>query len=125
VCVCVCVTVNCKLCILAITLEGRIITYYNRYIHIYIYYKLKYQQNIPDSNTEREQQKWITFTHTGNYIHKITKLVKDANLNVAFKTTFTLNNFLTNKQKTNIYEQSGIYKITFQSCYKVLRLSHK
>jgi hypothetical protein len=80
---------------------------------------LKYQQNIPNNNTEREQHKWITFTYTGNYIRKITKLFKDTNLKIAFKTTSTRNNFLTNKQKTNMYVQSGIYKINCQSCYKV------
>jgi hypothetical protein len=38
---------------------------------------------------------------------------------IAFITTSTLKNFLTNKHKTNIYEQNGVYKITCQSCYKV------
>jgi hypothetical protein len=61
----------------------------------HIYNKLKYQQNIPNNNIEREQQKWFTFTYTGNYIRKITKLFKDTNLKIAFKTTSTLNNFLT------------------------------
>jgi hypothetical protein len=86
---------------------------------IHIYNKLKYQKKNPNNNTEIEQQKWITFTYTGNYTCSITKLFKDTSLNVAFKTTSTLNIFLTNKQKTNIYKQSGIYKKTCQSCYKV------
>jgi hypothetical protein len=86
---------------------------------IHIHNKLKYQQNILNNNTEQKQQKWITFTYTRNYIRKITQLFKDTNLKIAFKTTSTLNNSLTNKQKINIYEQSGIYKITGRSCYKV------
>jgi hypothetical protein len=36
------------------------------------------------------------------YIHKITNLFKDTNLKIAFKSTTTLNNFLTNRQKTHI-----------------------
>jgi hypothetical protein len=78
---------------------------------------LKYQQNIPNHNIEREQQKRITFIYTGNYMRKVSKLFKDTNLNVAFKTASTVNNFLTNKKQ--IYEQTGIYKITCRSCYKI------
>jgi hypothetical protein len=83
-----------------------------------IYNKLKQRQNNLENKAEKEQ-KWVTFTYTGNYIQKITTLFKDTNLKTAFKTTSTIGKLLNEKQETNSYEQSGIYKITCQSCYKV------
>jgi hypothetical protein len=41
---------------------------------------------------------------------------KDTNLKIAFKTTSTIDKLLNKKQETNSYGQSGIYKITCQSC---------
>jgi hypothetical protein len=69
-------------------------------------------------NTEKDK-KWVTFTYTGNYIRKITKLFKDTNLKVAFKTTTTVGKQLSDNCTTNTYEQSGIYKMTCQRCHKV------
>jgi hypothetical protein len=56
---------------------------------------------------------------TNSYICKITKLFKDTNLKIAFKTPSTIDKLLNEKQETNSYGQSGIYKITCQSCYKI------
>jgi hypothetical protein len=71
--------------------------------------RLKHQQNNQGNSTKTEE-KWISFTYTGNYIRKITKLFKDANLMVAFKTTSTVGKPLSDTR--TIYELSGIYKIT-------------
>jgi hypothetical protein len=46
-------------------------------------------------------------------------LFKDTNLKVAFKTTTTVGKLLSDNHTTNKYEQSGIYKMTCQSCQKV------
>jgi hypothetical protein len=83
-----------------------------------IYNKPKHQQNTLNNNINREN-KWITFTYTRNYICEITNLFKDTNLRIAFKTTSTPNNLLNTMQKTNIYDQCGIYKLTCQRCQKV------
>jgi hypothetical protein len=83
-----------------------------------LYNRLKYQQSNQGNNTKTEQ-KWVTFTYTGNYIRKITKLFKDANLKVAFKTTTTVAKLLSDTLTTNTNEQSGIYRMTSQSCHKV------
>jgi hypothetical protein len=40
-------------------------------------------------------------------------------LKIAFKTNSTIGKLLNEKQEMNPYEQSGIYKITCQSCHKV------
>jgi hypothetical protein len=80
--------------------------------------RLKNQQNNQGNNTKREQ-KWVTFTYTGNYKHIITKLFTDTNLKVAFKTTTTVGKLSGDTWTTNTYEQSSIYKMTCQSCHKV------
>jgi hypothetical protein len=80
--------------------------------------RLKYQQNDQGSNTKTEQ-KWVTFTYTRNYVRKITKLFKDINLKIAFKTTASLGKLLGDTRTTNTYEHRGMYKMTCQSCHKV------
>jgi hypothetical protein len=69
--------------------------------------------------TSKRIKKWVTFTYTRNYIHKITKLFKSTNFKVTLKTTATIGNLLSDTSKTNKYEQSSIYKMTCQSCHKV------
>jgi hypothetical protein len=51
-----------------------------------LYNRLKYQQN-NQGNKTKAAQILVTLTYTGNNIRKITKLFKDANLMVTFKTT--------------------------------------
>jgi hypothetical protein len=46
-------------------------------------------------------------------------LFNDTNLKVAFKTNTTLGKLLSDTHTMNTYEQSGIYKMTCQSCHKV------
>jgi hypothetical protein len=68
---------------------------------------VNHKQNNKGKNTE-EDKKWVTFTYTGNYIRRITKLLKDTNLKVAFKTITAIGNLLSDTHTTNTYEQSGI-----------------
>jgi transposase-like protein len=77
-------------------------------------YEKTIQKTQPETN-----KKWVSFTYTGHYIWKITKLFKDINIKIAYRTTSTLDKLLNEKQKTNPYEQSGIYKLTCQSCHKM------
>jgi hypothetical protein len=83
-----------------------------------LYNRLKYQQNNQGNNTKTEQ-KWVTFTYTGNYRREITKLFKNTILKITFKATTTVGKLLGDTGTTNIYEQSGIYKMTCQSCHEV------
>jgi ribosomal protein L31 len=46
-------------------------------------------------------------------------MFKDANLKVVFKTITTAGKLLSDSHPTNTYEQSGIYKMTCQSCHNV------
>jgi transcription initiation factor TFIIIB Brf1 subunit/transcription initiation factor TFIIB len=83
-----------------------------------LYNRLKYQQNNQENNTKMEQN-WVTITYKGNYICKITKLFKDAHLTAAFKSATTVGKLLSDTRTKNTYKQSGIYKMTCQSCHKV------
>jgi hypothetical protein len=58
-----------------------------------LYNRLKYQQNNQGNNTKPEK-KWVTFTYTGNYMRKITKLFKDTKFKVACKATTTVGKLL-------------------------------
>jgi hypothetical protein len=57
-----------------------------------------YNKSINQHNTSthgnKPEQKWTTFIYTGNYIRKITNLLKDTNVRIAFKTTTNLKNIL-------------------------------
>ena len=83
-----------------------------------IHKKLKQKINNPNTN-EKKEQKWITYTYTGNYIRKITKLFRNTNIKIAYKTNHTLGKLVHERKNIDPYEQSGIYKLTCQSCQKV------
>jgi hypothetical protein len=77
---------------------------------LHLHNKFKQKKN----NLEKKVKKiWVAFTYTGNYIWKITKLLKDTNINIAFKVTSPIHKLLNEKLETNSYEQSGIYKIKY------------
>jgi hypothetical protein len=78
----------------------------------------KRQSKNRTSNTS-QKQKWITFTYIGNETRTITRLFKNTNLRIAYKTNNTIRNHLqpknhdTDKYK---YNCSGIYQIKCNSC---------
>jgi hypothetical protein len=62
---------------------------------------------------------WVIFTYTGREIKTITKLFKDANINIAYKTQNTTEHVLRPKLSTttdNIYNNSGIYQLNCLEC---------
>jgi hypothetical protein len=67
---------------------------------LHLHNKVKNRKNILDDTTQK-QHKWISFTYAGHYIRKVTKLFKDTNIKIAYKTTSTLDKLLNEKQKTN------------------------
>jgi hypothetical protein len=74
---------------------------------------------IKEENTE-EDKKCVTFTYTGSYIRKTTKLFKETNLKVAFETTMTIGELLSDTHTKKTYEQSSIYKLTCQNVAKYI-----
>jgi hypothetical protein len=87
-------------------------------IKLYNQIKIKTQQN-NKADKINSNQKWVTFTYTANYIRKITKLFKNMNIKVAFRTNNTIDRILGNNYAINKYDKSGIYKLTCQTCQKV------
>jgi hypothetical protein len=63
------------------------------------------------------QQKWITFRYVGSQTRTITKLFKNTNLWVEYKTNNTIQNYLQPKNKDpDKFKHCGIYEIKFNSC---------
>jgi hypothetical protein len=55
------------------------------------------------------KQKWVSFTFSGNYVRTITKLLKNTNIKIAFKTSNTIGNILKERIIANKYEKTDIY----------------
>jgi hypothetical protein len=67
-------------------------------------YKFTHIQQKPRINNDPKKHdsntKWATFTHTGREIKNITKVLKDANINIAYKTKNTIEHILQPKLST-------------------------
>jgi hypothetical protein len=86
---------------------------YNRQQILRIYHSIERKNH---KNNDDVQQKWVSFTSTGNYIRTITKLLKNTNIKIAFKTNNTIGNILKDRIINSTYEQTGIYKLIFAKC---------
>jgi hypothetical protein len=60
-------------------------------------------------NNNEMKQKWVSFTFSGSYVRTITKLLKNTNIKIAFKTSHTIGKIHNERITTNKYEQTGIY----------------
>jgi predicted transcriptional regulator len=88
------------------------------YTHSHKTYK-KHRNQEP--SRKKRQQIWAIFTYIGREIKTITKLFKDANINIAYKTHNTIEHILRPKLSTtdNIYNNSGIfYQLNCLECPK-------
>jgi hypothetical protein len=64
-------------------------------------------------------KKWTTFTYTGKETRYITKLFKETEINIAFKTNNTIKRIIkTNPhiEHKNRYNSPGIYKLKCKDC---------
>jgi hypothetical protein len=62
-------------------------------------------------------RKYITFTYHDLAVRMITKLFRNTELKIAYKTTNTLRNHLKTQKKTsNKYELSGVYRLKCGEC---------
>jgi uncharacterized protein (UPF0335 family) len=82
---------------------------------------LKTRLTIRKQNQKRQQEeetisrrKWVTFTHFSPLIRLVTNLFKQTNLKVAFRTTNTIQQQLTEKQTYK--DPSGMYKLKCNTC---------
>jgi hypothetical protein len=57
------------------------------------------------------RKKWIAFTYYSPLIHRVTKVLKSTNLNIAFRTYNTIYSQLCDRKPHNKINSSGIYKL--------------
>jgi hypothetical protein len=75
------------------------------------------QQQQTTTQPNQNNKKWITFTYHSPSKHKFNNLFKRTNLKVAFRTTNTICQQLSNK--FNIPNSSGIYELKCNTCNHV------
>jgi len=81
-------------------------------------WKPKTQADPPPYNAPTNQ-KWTTFTYTGQETTYITKLFKHTNLKIAYHTANNVQSYLTQNTRTkDIFAQSGVYELTCPYCGK-------
>jgi hypothetical protein len=64
-----------------------------------------------------QKEKWITFTYFGPTIRMVTKIIRNTNLKVVFRTNNTLKRHVIRKDNiTDIYDCSGVYQMACKNC---------
>jgi hypothetical protein len=85
---------------------------------------ISHTQQTDDIHDIATPKKWATFTYTGKETKYITKLFKNMNLNIAYKTNNTIECPLTQQQNkhhyTNLdkFQKSGFYQLVYKECKK-------
>jgi hypothetical protein len=83
--------------------------------HTYLNTRTKQSKNMTPNTIQK--QKWVTFTYIGKETRTITRLFKNTNIRIAYKTKNTIQNHLQpRKHDTNKYNNSGIYQVKCNSC---------
>ena len=81
--------------------------------------KLKTQIQHKNLTTKDKHKKWATFTYHSTKIRKITNLFKQTNINIAFKSTNTIQQTAPQNYDTTLYyNKSSIYKLACKTCNK-------
>jgi len=78
----------------------------------------KMKNRIQQKDTQEHQtehKKWTAFTYFSPLIRQITNLFKDTNINIAFRTTNTIQQQLS-REINNSTNPSGIYKLQCNTC---------
>jgi hypothetical protein len=74
-----------------------------------------YNKQTPSNSNTPQNRKWITFTYFGSCTRMISKIFRNTNMKVAFRTNNTLKQHLKIKEKTmDKYNQSGVYQMACQ-----------
>jgi hypothetical protein len=86
----------------------------NNYNAQAMYPKKKITQNKEET---LKTSKWATFTYHGNDTRTITKLFRNTNIRIAYRTTNTIRNHLRIKNPiTDMYSRSGVYQLKCKGC---------
>jgi hypothetical protein len=71
----------------------------------------------PSKNNIVQKDKWITFMYTGPSVRTITKLFRNTNMKVAFRTNNTIKQHIKAKEKiTDKYDLCGVYQMSCKDC---------
>jgi hypothetical protein len=74
-------------------------------------------QHTNPKNPRNITKKMVTFTYCGPETRIITKLLKNTDIGIAFKTTNTIKNHLKSKNHiTDGYKQNGAYQLKCNEC---------
>jgi transposase-like protein len=80
------------------------------------------KDNLENNNTNythKQHKKWEKFTYFGKETTYITKLLKNTDVNIAFRTENTLKKHLhTTTHIKNKYLNAGVYKLKCEDCHK-------
>jgi hypothetical protein len=75
------------------------------------------QHQPTEKDKSHNQKKWANFTYFGKETKFITKLFKDFNINISYRTRKTIYNFLNpHESRNNPYEESGVYGLKCPNC---------
>jgi hypothetical protein len=73
-----------------------------------------------NKNLNKNHNKWAIFACTSKDTRFITKLFKEFNINISFRTRNTIENILTKQRSLrNQYDESGVYGLKFQNCSSI------
>jgi hypothetical protein len=65
-----------------------------------------------------QKEKWTTFTYISKETRTISKLFRNINTKIAYRTTNTIQNHIREKRHDNIYNKSGIFQLNCGGCPK-------
>jgi hypothetical protein len=76
------------------------------------------KQTLKSKNPQKRQKtKWATFIYYGPETRTITKLFKNRDIGIAFKTTNTIKNHPKPREHIrDIYKESGVYQLKCNEC---------
>ena len=80
--------------------------------------KTQIQHKTHIRTTKEENNKWAKFTHHSPKVRNLTNLFTYTNINIAFKSTNTIQQSIKHKnpEKITDYDRSGVYKLTCKTC---------
>jgi hypothetical protein len=80
----------------------------------------KKEKHAQKENINQTHRKWANFTYVGKETKLITKLFREHNIGIVFRTKNTIEKLLNRENKIyNKFEQCGIYEVKCNSCPKV------
>ena len=79
--------------------------------------KREQTQQQQEITTQKNKNKWVTFTYHSPLIRRITNLFKQTNIKIGFRATNTIQQQLNSKKQHN--DPSGIYKLKCNTCNNV------